>query len=470
MVMIVNRPSGWEPFAEGLGSAVNTFAKQKAEQNAYELLKETQDKAKAFSILGPDAYKMYKQYGNIAENASRTENEIKYGTGAVDQTIQQPISGTQQPQSTYLEQQPQQVKKQSELLDKLNMLAGHYQNRLIGNLGTEPQGQQPLIPGREQLLGGQFPRGFMEAPQQFGEHAQNANILRSLLGAQGREEGRLAAEPIPQTPMQQPSQQEPIKPKALKELPIEDQLRNLESAVLNKRLDPKSAKLIQNRLQKELEQKQAVDEKVLTDLKPTIDKAEAAHEIINTVNNLETLEQSGNLDTPSQKTFAGLIDKAFGEGSGTQFLSGDSQLFEKYGASFLKNLTKGVGSRPSVVALQAWMKQYPTLYNDAAGRIPIYKALKAAANLDLDYINEMKALKEENNGHYPRDARSQLLERMRYKSSINEERTLQTLNGIPQNVLQSLGDPNTLAPGKVRRSKITGLNYKKGLSGQFEVA
>ena len=228
--MIV-RPDRENEATYGLDVALRDAARQRRERSAYEKLGIPAGEAEAYSILGPQSYEINKKYG--ADSSSTLDRQrIKYdaanGTGSFDARLskQRESNTNQQMQPSYVSQeqepvqQPQQVKKQSELLDRLNTLAGHYQNRLMDANGL--QQPQSDMPSRQQMLGGQFPQGFMQQPQQTAEQS----MLKHLLGAQGREESRLAAEQMPQqAPMQEPMmQQEPAQNKQSYE-PTPDSLR-----------------------------------------------------------------------------------------------------------------------------------------------------------------------------------------------------------------------------------------------------
>ncbi|RPJ51995.1 MAG: hypothetical protein EHJ95_04605 [Methanobacteriota archaeon] len=417
MVMIVKQENAWAPFAQGLAQGLERYGQiyQQNQQKgrlakAFESMGYDKEQAQAMTEMPEHLQQEFvKVKAKAPQQAALQALAQKYGMQEPQQNIQQSQQAPQEMSAIDLMQQATQQAQtpspKEDLTTQLSLLAKQQRqdlmNRMIG--GQQPQFGQPQMGPQMQGLQGLM-GGMQGMPQ-----AMDQDLLQRAAAMQ-YPEPQAAPQEVPQAPrdMAQVAPEVAAPSQVARETakkPSADEMRadalqlaamGTPDAVAMSKVLTKKADAQEARAQKAWDR---ADKKVTE----YVDKERASEDQLDLINQMKELDKTGKLDSPSRAVFASMVDKVTGiEGAGNGLLTGDSQLFNKMRASFLKGLSKEFGGKVAIQEMDSFMKKFPSLMNSKEGRAKIYRMFEIAhdmANIDVKAAQDVI----DNNGGYPPD-------------------------------------------------------------------
>jgi hypothetical protein len=422
MVLIVRRENPWAPFVQGLSQGLERFGQMRQEQQrvgnlakAFESMGYDPQQAQAMAVMPESIQGQFIKAKQKAPAQEMAQSILsKYGL-AEQPTVQQSMQAMpQQDSPSFIETlqaaQQGEPSQREELTNDLAALVKQQRqnlmNRMLGEQQEEqPQGFQPSM--------SYFTGGVQQLPQMLNQdlmqRAANYQYPMPQMQQEAPQVPRDMA-PIQQTASQieQPLQQEPIvegaQPVASKK-PTAEEMRT-DALALASIGTPEAiamSKVLTKKADAQEKRAQTAWDRADKRVNEYVDKEKVAREQLDLVTEMEQLDKTGTLDSPSKAVFAEMVDKITGiTGAGNGMLTADSQYFNKVRASLLKGMAKEFGGRVAVQEMDNFMKKFPSLMNSKEGRQKIYELFKV--NLDLANIDVQAAQNViDRNGGYPPD-------------------------------------------------------------------
>jgi len=319
--------------------------------------------------------------------------------------------------------------------------------------------QQPgQEPASEDLgtLSNLMPEQLPAQPFQQAAQPSAFDKLMQLQGAQAQPGlGFLANIPQEQQPVQQ-LQAQPQQATLKRELPVAENLGNrISQALQESRISPSERIKIN---QKERQLAQAEKTAALNETRKLREeiyqKAQAARQNLHDLDEMESLQETGKLDTPGYVEFLNRSGLDI-----PSLMNPESQEFQKIAYNFMRDAKSVFGSRISNMEIENFLKTIPSLSQSNSGRSRVIANLKYISRAHLAYNDAMKEVIKENKGVPPDDLNTQIDDKIDKKlEAISKKFKKDLSKPVPQEqprlttALQAIAGSLIGGPGQLAKS------------------
>jgi len=152
------------------------------------------------------------------------------------------------------------------------------------------------------------------------------------------------------------------------------------------------------------------------------EQSEAAYDTLDTLKEMETVMERGNLPDPLLFAAVDSIGKMLGIDNAAAVFGGDAEVMQALSKNFLKHITKIFGARPAEGVVKMFIQTFPSLRTTEHGKKLMMNVIKKASNNTLFLQDAADELIEKNRGVPSRDlqSKSRKLARSRKDVSYNE--------------------------------------------------